>query len=241
MKKTGMALICAATLLMTGCGVSFPNISNEEADIIGEYAAITLLKYDANSRSRLVDLSQLEEKEKLEASTVPESTPTEESLPEETLDVSNTPVIDNRAPSNVGTGSVESALELPEGVSLEYMRYEICQSYQDGSQYFALDAAEGKKLLVLVFDLENASGSSQDIDLLSKKYVYRVTVDGSDTGFALTTMLDNDMSTYKGSIADGTVQEVVLVIEINAEQSDNPETISLQIKNDSKTHTIRLM
>lgn len=241
MKKNGMALICAAALLMTGCGAVLPDMTDEQADLIGEYAAITLLKYDANSRSRLVDLSKVEEKAEPETPAVQESTPAQESTSEESSDVPETPVIDNRNPNNGGADSVESVLELPEGVTVEYAGYEVCQDYQDGSQYFVLEASEGKQLLVLYFNLKNVSGMAQDIDLLSGRSSYRVTVNGSYTRSVLTTMLDNDLSTYMGSIADGGAEEVVLLLEVDTEQADNIQTVSLQLKNESKTYTIKLI
>ena len=241
MKKNGMALLCAAALLMTGCGVVMPDMTDEQVDLIGEYAAITLLKYDANSRSRLVDLSLVEEKAEPETPAVQESESVQESVPEESSGVPDTPVIDNRNPGNGGTDSAESVLGLPEGMSVEYTGYEICQSYQGESQYFSLEASEGKQLLVLCFDLKNASGEGQDIDLLSSRSSYRVTVNGSYTRSALTTMLDNDLSTYMGTVAGNGTQKVVLLIEVDAEQADNLETISLQLKNEQKTCTIRLL
>ena len=49
------ALLCAMMLSMTACGNEIPDLTEEESQRIGEYAAVTLLKYDANNRSRLVD------------------------------------------------------------------------------------------------------------------------------------------------------------------------------------------
>lgn len=49
------ALLCTMMLSMTACGNEIPNLTEEESQRVGEYAAVTLLKYDANNRSRLVD------------------------------------------------------------------------------------------------------------------------------------------------------------------------------------------
>ena len=49
------ALLCAMMLSMTACGNEIPDLTEEESQRVGEYAAVTLLKYDANNRSRLVD------------------------------------------------------------------------------------------------------------------------------------------------------------------------------------------
>ena len=49
------ALLCVMALGMTACGNEIPDLTEAESQRVGEYAAVTLLKYDANNRSRLVD------------------------------------------------------------------------------------------------------------------------------------------------------------------------------------------
>ena len=49
------ALLCVMALGMTACGNEIPDLTEAESQRVGEYAAVTLLKYDANHRSRLVD------------------------------------------------------------------------------------------------------------------------------------------------------------------------------------------
>ena len=45
-----------AAVFMTGCAEdAIPVMDEEQQKMIGEFAAITLLKYDANNRSRLVE------------------------------------------------------------------------------------------------------------------------------------------------------------------------------------------
>lgn len=233
--------MCAAVLLMTGCGTVFPELTDEEADIIGEYAAITLLKYDANSRSRLVDLSQIQEKEELQQSPVPEPPAREENQTEKLPDIPDTPVIDNRGDGNLNADSMESFLDFPEGLSIVYEGYKLCQSYpEEEGQYFVLEATEGKELLVLRFTLQNLSGNARELELLGRNDSYRLTVNGNYSKTALTTMLTTDLSTYKGTLSAGGTEEVVLLFEIEPEQVGAVETLSLYLKNESKTCTIQL-
>ena len=44
------ALLCTMMLSMTACGNEIPDLTEEESQRVGEYAAVTLLKYDANNR-----------------------------------------------------------------------------------------------------------------------------------------------------------------------------------------------
>lgn len=239
MRKRGMALVCAASLLLTGCGAVIPEMTDEESKLIGEYAAITLLKYDADSRSRLVDLTQIEQEPEAPAgSETPEA---KEDQPQKTPGISDTPVIDNRGEENNGADSMESFLELPEGVSVVYTGYKLCQSYpEEENQYFVLDATEGKELFVLRFNLQNNSGAAQEFDLMHRKDNYRVTINGSYARTALPTMLTNDLSAYMGTIPDGGTEEVVLLVEVEPEQVEVVNTIALRLKNETKTYTIQL-
>ncbi len=237
MTRTRIGIICTAVLLLAGCGDSVPDMTDEQENAISEYAAITLLKYDANARSRLVDLSRIEEPPVLPAldqEPIPE--------PEQKPDVQDVPVMDNSSADVMSADSLENFLELPEGVSLSFSEYGLSDSYQEGdNQYFALDATEGKVLLVLHFSLQNASGTDQGINLLDRRDVYRITVNGSYTRTALPTMLSNDLSTYRGTLAANAAEDVVLLIEVNPEDAENMESISLNLKNESKTYTIQLL
>lgn len=245
MKKRIVAIMSTAVLLLSGCGSSFPQLSDEEAKAVGEYAAITLLKYDANSRSRLVDLSQVEDEPETEGNqgivTIPEEVVPEEPKVEE----SQTPEIQESV-ADVDTDmvaeSIEEFLELPEGISVAFTGYELCQSYQEeGSLYFTLEASSGKTLLVTKFVMQNSSPEAKQIDLLQRKDNYRITVNGTYSRTALTTMLSNDMTTYKGSLAVGALQEVVLVIEVDSEMAQDVQSISLNLKNESKIYTIQVL
>jgi hypothetical protein len=241
MKKKLVAVLSVVVLSLTGCGGVMPNMTDEQAEAIGEYAAITLLKYDANSRSRLVDVSQIqEEASSQEDSALPEQTQ-EPTQNQDTQTSSETPVVDLTETGEAAANSMEEFLELPEGVSLSYNGYELSQSYQEDNAYFALEASEGKVLLALDFLMSNDSGAEQEINLLERRDVYRVTVNGSYTRTALTTMLDNDLSTYEGTLPAGAQTQVVLLIELDEGQTETIDTISLNLKNASETYTIQIL
>ena len=58
-KKVCMISMAAAvTLGMTACGNAIPDMTEAQMQAISEYAAITLLKYDVDHKSRLVDLDR---------------------------------------------------------------------------------------------------------------------------------------------------------------------------------------
>lgn len=247
MKRTGMAVVCAMLFLLTGCGNTFPELTQEEAEVIGEYAAVTLLKYDADSRSRLVDLTDKEttaetiaEEEKTVESEVTEEKKEDSSggvlpkEPEQTLEEGDETVLAVR--------SMEEYWALPEKVMVSYVGYEINSSYpRETKEYFALEASEGKSFLIVRFALENGSDTEQKIDFLNRKDSYRLTVNEQYTQAALTTLLENDLGTYLDTIKPGENKELVLLIELETADVENVQSILLNIKNESKKCTIQLL
>lgn len=237
------ALLCTMMLSMTACGNEIPDLTEEESQRIGEYAAVTLLKYDANNRSRLVDPEVVIAKLEKEAAKETTKASQEEGKAEETGSTGTTEVTMPTAQEEI-TASMEDFFGLPEGVSITYEDYMVADSYpEDGVEddYFALDASMGKKLLVLRFHLTNGTEQVESIDLLNTNSRYIITVNDSIRANALTTMLPNDMSTYEETLEPGQTQELVLLLEVNEDVAGAVQTIALRLKNASNEYTIQLL
>lgn len=236
------AVLCAMALTMSACGNEIPDLTEEESQRVGEYAAVTLLKYDANNRSRLVDpeivIARLEKDAAKEAGRQ-ENTQTEEQPAGSTASEVQMPA----AQEDITT-SLEDFFGLAAGVTLTYEDYRIADSYpEDGSadDYFALDASAGKKLLVLRFALTNGSAQEENVDFLHTSSRYIITVNGSTRRDALMTMLPNDMSTYAETLSPGETRELVLLLEVKEEVAGSVQSISLYLKNASNEYTISLL
>ena len=57
----GIACILLAGSVLTGCGDKIVPLTQDQEQLVGEYAAVMMLKYDAKHRSRLVDLANYPE------------------------------------------------------------------------------------------------------------------------------------------------------------------------------------
>lgn len=230
----------AMIFLLTGCGGSLPDMTLEQEEAIGEYAAVMLLKYDANNRSRLVDLPAVEEQEVLPET--PVQTPVPE--PEGMKPTADTPVVElHSQPENSAAESMEEFFEFPSGVTITYQGASVCQSYPettDTKNYFGLDAADGKSLLVMEFIVTNQAETDVEINILDEKNQYVVTVNGETTCNVLTTLLMNDLSTYMDTVKAGESVSTVLLVEMNREKLNSVSEISLKLKNESKVYTIQL-
>lgn len=224
---------------LTGCAENqIPDLSGDEIQAIGEYVAVTMMKYDINHRSRLMDLAVLD------ADYVPES-PTE-SQPEEPsgmAPVDDTPVVDSAGKEEraaVSSYTLEEVAGLPEGVEVAFTERGIYDNYPEESDFFSLNASAGRKLLVLHFSITNTGEQEQNVDILGSGAVFSVTVNETYTRRALTVVALNDLSTYEGTIAAGEKADAILVIEVGADLAENISSVSLQVKNEEKVHTLKL-
>lgn len=239
MKKriTAFFMTMAIGLSLAGCGNQIPELTKEQLQQLGEYTAITVMKYNNGSRSRLVELP-------------PERPAPDRTEPEESKEPSgmrpteDTPIVNPSGEIPGDSGAAEKVLGLPEGVSLEYQEYEVCKSYpyREGEDNFmTVDAEAGKMLLVLHFSIVNGSGQDQDLDLRSGDYRYQITVNGSYRRKAWLTMLLNDMTCFNQTVPAGDRAETVLLIEVGEEMAEELSSISLKIKNDTGVCTMSLL
>ena len=228
-------------LCLSGCGENqIPDLTDEQMQLIGEFTAITLMRYDANHRSRLVDYTLLEElaMETPDPETTPEPEQTREPAGMDPVD--DTPVVGANSQTGANA-SLEETLEFPENVTVAYIGHALYDVYPEGESDFAIRATAGNKLLVLNFSISNTTAQDQTFDLLTMEPSFRITVNGNYTRRALLTGLENDFSTFMDTLPAGESTTAVLVIEVDSEMADNLTSISLNLKNDSKTYTIQLL
>lgn len=213
-----------AALSLAGCGVKLPNLSDEQMDQVGEYAANLLLKYDSNNRMRLMSEEDMKLEEARRAAwTVKYPTVDKTESPREPQ---KTDKEDTKKPVEtqpVKYGNLEDMYEFPSGVSIRYTGYAVYDSYPDDLGGF--DATEGKEILALQFVLQNNTDATQSIDFLNQGIIYRITVNSDYARSQMLTMLENDLGTYQGKIASGDSKELVLLTEIDRGEEINSLTM----------------
>ncbi len=228
-KKSIVAALLLASLMMTGCAENqIPDLTQEQVQDVGEYVAMVLKKYDIGRRSRLMDLSAYEQQWENDNEQEAVQPPAGMS-PVDDTPVVNAPEVE--APA-VTSYSMEEVMGLPEGCGIVFTGSDVCSYYPEAGEdlFFSLNASEGRKLLVLNFSITNTSAQEQSVNLLSSDITYRITVNGDYTRRALTTMLDNDLSVYSGSLAAGGTAEAVLIIEVEEAMADSITSAELSLK-----------
>ena len=174
MMKRYARYICLMMILMlglTGCGSTIPDMTDAQREAISEYAVGLLLKYDTNQKSRLVDLSAIEEEPEPTATPVPQPTATPE--PSGMDEVVDTPVIEKEDASVTEGGDIKTALGLPESISLEYVDCQVVEKYVDVvDETLVIEAEENKKILVCNFVFVNDGAEKQSVDMLKENIKY---------------------------------------------------------------------
>ena len=242
MKKINV-LLCSLGIacVLTGCGETV-ELTEEENEIITEYAVNLLLKYDKYYSDHLVDLSLYNEAESVEEELQEEETPEEEiSEPEESSE-SGTEVIDATQEEEPVISSIEEFYGIP-GFTFQYIGYDMTETYPETTEnpadaFFAMEATSGMQLLVLKFQVINQSGAEAELNMLNYNTKMRFSVNGEASKSALSTMLLNDIQTYRGTVGAYELVELVAVVEVPTGTSI--ENVSMILRSDSGSATIGL-
>lgn len=242
-RATGItAAILTASLLLSGCGNQIPDMTEEEQALIVSYAAEVVERHDSNHPSRLEseEVVELKKEEEAQKEAKKEQLKQEEAAKAEEAK-------NNEASSETAKQKVELTLDDvvgADGFSFSYEGYELDDSYPDTGEetYFAMNATEGQKLLVLKFLAHNISGEDRELSMVSSGVRFKITA-GGKTQNALTTMLLNDFSNFSGTIPGNGTQELVLICEVPADGSvteGGSDSIAVIVKNGDKNATISL-
>lgn len=314
--KSATALLSIVTIslvMLSGCGNSFPEMSQEEYDQTVQYAAGLLMRYSNNAVEKLIyvnpDKVELEDEE--ESSTTEtdiakaETEKTEPPQSETTTEKGTTESGGKTQPSGVGNsvnaGSTDAAgdasndpateaskedtdkaatdisiaeasvdtiqeddptasttttttesgststekvisysdeQELMDGLYLRYNGYYVTSSYPENAKTMVIEAGNGKRLLVFSFRVVNESGQDKYLDMVKLNPYFQLTINGTNIGYTSVTMLENDLSTFAGTIAAGESKTLVLVKEIDTSLAKNIQELELTISMDGQSQTV---
>lgn len=243
-RATGItAAILTASLLLSGCGNQIPDMTEEEQAMIVSYAAEVVERHDSNHPSRLESEEVVELKKEEEA----QKEAKKEQLKQEEAAKAEETKNNEASSSEAAKQKVELTLDDvvgADGFSFSYEGYELDDSYPDTGEetYFAMDATEGQKLLVLKFLAHNVSGEDRELSMVSSGVRFKITA-GGKTQNALTTMLLNDFSNFSETIPGNGTQELVLICEVPADGSvteGGSDSIAVIVRNGDKNATISL-
>ncbi len=190
---------------------------------------------------------------------VAETTPIEEAdnfnpeaqTPEETenhaapVEVTETPTEETTETSPASdpsavTLSADQSEEIMEDIFLSYQGYMVSSTYPESSKSYVVNSDKGKKLLVLRFDLYNASGSSKSVNMIPLNLLFEIILNGQSLGYSSVTFLPNDLSSYSGTIDSKAHESVVVLTQIDEKQQGHIDSLGMIATIAGKKQTVNL-
>ena len=224
-KRILLAVLSLVLCLLAGCLEATP-LNEEEMDVVAEYAASLLLKYD---RHYDTPLYYAEDRE-VRLSPTPTPTPKPKNPT-----ATPTPVADNKNPSGSGPQEEVSATATPtpaplynqeettnqltglmavEDITVSCTGCELMDSVVS-NDYFSLQAKEGSQYAVVSFLLQNNSDRDVVFDASGRGLEYSMDVNIDTIFRASLSLLENDLQYMEIQVPASGSAEAVLVFEIS--------------------------
>lgn len=240
-----IGVLAISACMLTGCIDSMPDMTEEQSELVAEYAADMLLKYSPNYHYRIADEEEVESAEAEMETSQEEETTQEESQPSQDLSQTGS----GETVSVGAETSVEDGAEYDlaaffgmDQFSIMYASCEVTDAYPNAESGvgFSVTAPQGYNLLVLHFDVENLGEEAAQCDLFDQ--ISKVSVNVNDAGYvqALSTLLTNDLTTYMEDIPAGEVADAVVVVPVEQTDLDEIQTAVMQITTQDSVVNISL-
>lgn len=267
MKKNKLAsflIICMFSAMLVGCNKEETEviIETEEENMFGlteseqkmyaEYAAGVLMKYNAGSNMRVLEGQTLIDQEAKEQAAKEQAEKRAQLAAEYEANKKSSSTKDKQnsgsgsSSTSEGTGvsyiSDMSVATGTENFSISYVGYEVTDSYPNTGDdiFMAMDATQGKVLLVTKYNVTNISGQTEKLDMFSKQAKFRLNLNGKRYQSQYTLLLD-DLSMYKGDIDAGAIIDTVLIFEIPETEASNISDMVLSITVGNEVSSMQLL
>jgi len=217
-------------------------LSEANTNIVAEYMAGMLLKYDKNYSSSLINYRETDEisdtgyKEDREVETVKESEDNEN-------DIVNNEENNNESNNEGNTQDTDYALSEIIGkqdFDIQYTGYRTADALSDNetNSVFSVEAKEGYTFFVAEFSVENKTDRDKVFDLSKSTLKYRLDINNETTYKPQSVLLENNLLFININVKAGEKISAILVFEIT--ETMDTANIDLNIFNDEMTKTISI-
>lgn len=202
-----------AVMLLGGCGEAPYDLTEKEENIIVNYAAHVVTKYNTYQKEGLtyVDLEDAGEAAEVEDSG--EAVPVND-VPETDAPEAGTAGADEASGLEAVTltATLDDLFGAPE-LQLDYLGFRLSENYVEDT-YFAMYPDEGNQYLILGIDITNVGNTPADVSYGTKASAFQVSVNHTITGSAETTILPEDFAIFEGTLQPGETRETVLLFQV---------------------------
>lgn len=239
-----MIIMIFIASVLVGCATG-PNVSEEQSEKIANYSTALLLKYDANYKTRLVDTAAIEAER---AQIAAEEQARLEAMEQAAAEQAAAEAIEETENSNQNVIEEDVILDIGDilgvgPIDVVYSYYEVVDQYpEEEENSFApvMQTAEGNKLLVVHFTMTNSTTEDQYISVLDKDVLFRLDTNVMERKNTFATLLLNDLGNFEGTFTPGEMLDLVLITEMNENESIGIENIYLTIVINGESYRTKL-
>ncbi len=244
--KTWAAAIALA-LPLCGCTDAIPEMKEGDMELVEEYAAKLLLKYDANYVPTTMNEKEFEQ----EVETMRRRASVQAQIAIQKAQEEATKG-EKEAESSSGSEGGTSEAKQPvsqdideffglEGFDITFQDHVVTKAYPEETQnndwQGVARAKDGNSLVVFRFRIDNVSGADALLDMASinSRFTFKVqTAEGTVSKPALTTLLTDDLVMYRDTIPAGESRTAVLIIEMDEISASGITGARMIMKNDTE-------
>ena len=245
--------------MLAGCGLIQPTgLNDDDEELVAEYAAGVIMRYSADKKGGLgnpkptpipTEIPEEPPEEpavnevpvKEDTGDIPEGDGEEENPAEEAKNKGN--VSADAIPDKADGTAICEAIGI-KGFDLKYKGFETADIYPESNGNdltFSMQAAPGKKLIVLHFDAINKGSADAECNVLDCNVKFRILVNENDRINEQMTILLNDLKSYKETIRAGQSEDTVLVFEADTQVAAGISSLSLVVVGTGGESVFRLM
>lgn len=245
-KKSLLSVVLlTGALVLTGCGEEPYELQDNEREIIVNYAAHIVAKYNVKQPEgyRYVYRSPEDETEEEQ----PQETPLEGSQPEESQPEGSD---DRETQADGQTQETASAdgtdapdeEETPPVTLSEALGLTNIQAVYTGAEltdrYDTIVPDSGKKLMILHVTLQNQGKKAKKCDILSLLPNFRAKVNGTQEVTSELTILPENLSTWEEKIPAGGSADTIILFQVKEDAVTAVEQLELEVTAGGKTSRV---
>lgn len=230
--------VIMTAMMMSGCGEEAYTLTDSEKDLIVNYSAHVVTKYNTYQKEGLTYVweDEAEDEADIMQTQITGSTNTEEvsedgtvaAVPEDTAENDETVYAANAVTLDDFFGE--------SGIEIDYVGARLAVQYAE-DDYYVLYPDSGKQYLVLGFDITNTGEAVAYVNNLEKAAKFQTTINGETTVSSELTLLLQDFSTFEATLKPGETRETVLLFQVPATVT-SVDRLSLFVKTDDNYQII---
>ena len=229
------AALLASALILTGCGEEPYELQDNEREIIVDYAAHIVAKYNVRQPEgyRYVYRSPEDERKVSEEQT--EESQAEETTEEQTADSAEDLQGDTLAEE--ADREDASSVTLSEALGLKDIQA-VYTGTEITDRYDTVVPDAGKQLMILHVTLQNRTGKAKKCDILSMLPVFRARVNGMQAVTSEMTILPENLSTWEDKIPAGGSVDTIILFQVKKDAVVSVEQLELDVLADGRSSRV---